>query len=38
MKNKVTQKKVMAPTDPYEITRCIDSLKPKKSCGLHPYY
>ena len=23
----------MAPTDPYEITRCFDSLKPKKCCG-----
>ena len=33
MKNKVTQQKFMAPTDPYEITRYIDSLKPKQNCG-----
>ena len=33
MKNKVTKFCFMAPTDPYEITRCIESLKPKKSCG-----
>ena len=33
MKNKVTQIFFMASTDPYEISRCIDSLKPKKSCG-----